>query len=233
MDPWVIFDADNTLWEIESLYDDARRTLSNVLAARGIDAAVVAEMQHAIDEELYKTYGYSAQRFPASFDRTLTYFFPSSSEEERTQIRSLAERVFHQPAIPHPALSEIISRLRSHYSLGIVTAGEDWVQQARLDQFAHREHFNAIEIVPRKDAKAFSDFADRHQVDRKLSWVVGDSIRSDILPAHSAGLNTILVASNNWQRIEMNQAELPQYVHKVEDLADILEIVPLSVGFRP
>jgi FMN phosphatase YigB (HAD superfamily) len=90
MGPWVIFDADNTLWETESLYDDARRTLTNMLASRGVDAAIAGEMQQAIDEELYKTFGYSAQRFPASFDRTLVYFFPTSSEEERAQIRRQA-----------------------------------------------------------------------------------------------------------------------------------------------
>ena len=37
MDPWVIFDADNTLRETESLYDDARRMLTGILALCRID----------------------------------------------------------------------------------------------------------------------------------------------------------------------------------------------------
>lgn len=230
MGPWVIFDADNTLWEIESLYDDARRTLTNTLASRGIDAAVAGETQQAIDEELHKTFGYSAQRFPASFDRTLVYFFPSSSEQERAQVRNLAERVFSQPAIVHQALSEVISKLSTYYSLGILTAGEDWVQQSRLEQFAYSHRFQAIEIVPHKDTKAFSDFSDKHQVDPKISWVVGDSLRSDIIPARSAGFNTILVASNNWHRIEMSKMKAPLNLHKVNDLADILTIIPMPLS---
>jgi putative hydrolase of the HAD superfamily len=230
MRSWVIFDADNTLWETESLYDNARRTLTNILASRGIDAVVAGEMQEAIDEELYKTFGYSAQRFPASFDRTLLHFFPASSEEERTQIRSIAERVFLQPAIAHQALNEVIAKLGAHYSLGILTAGENWVQQARLEQFAHRHHFQAIEIVPHKDIQAFSDFADKHGVDRKTSWVVGDSLRSDIIPAHAAGFNAILVASNNWHRVEMSQMKAPEYVHNANDLADILAIIPKPIS---
>jgi putative hydrolase of the HAD superfamily len=230
MGPWVIFDADNTLWETESLYDDARRTLTGILASRGIDAAAADEMQQAIDEDLYKTLGYSAQRFPASFDRTLVYFFPSSSENERAEIRLIAERVFLQPAIAHQALNKVIAKLGAYYSLGILTAGEDWVQQARLEQFAHRHHFEAIEIVPHKDIQAFSDFADKHTVDRKTSWVVGDSLRSDIIPAHAAGFNTILVASKNWHRVEMSQMRAPEYVHNVKDLADILAIIPQPVS---
>jgi putative hydrolase of the HAD superfamily len=230
MGPWVIFDADNTLWETESLYDDARRTLTSILASRGIDAAVAGEMQQAIDEELYKTFGYSAQRFPASFDRTLVYFFPSSSEKERAEIRSIAERVFLQPAVAHQALNEVIAKLGAHYSLGILTAGEDWVQRARLEQFAHRHHFQAIEIVPHKDIQAFSDFADKYSVDRKTSWMVGDSLRSDIIPAHAVGFNTILVSSNNWHRVEMSKMKAPEYVHDAKDLADILAIIPRPVS---
>jgi putative hydrolase of the HAD superfamily len=230
MGPWVIFDADNTLWETESLYDDARRTLANVLASRGIDAAVVGEVQQAIDEELYKTYGYSAQRFPASFDRTLVYFFPTSSDEERAQIRTIAAKVFVQPAVSHQALNEIIAKLNNNYSLGILTAGEDWVQQRRLEQFVQRHHFKAIEIVPYKDVVAFAKFADKYGVDRRISWVVGDSLRSDIIPAHAAGFNSILVASRNWHRVEMDRMNLPAYVHRVDDLTDILSIIPLPVS---
>jgi putative hydrolase of the HAD superfamily len=226
MRSWVIFDADNTLWETESLYDDARRKLTNALASRGIDAAVANEMQQAIDEELYKTFGYSARRFPTSFDQTLVHFFPSSSEEDRAQIRSIAEQVFLQPAIAHQALDEVVTKLGTRYSLGILTAGENWVQQARLEKFAHRHYFQAIEIVPHKDIQAFSNFADKHGVSRKTSWVVGDSLRSDIIPAHAAGFNAILVASKNWHRIEMNQMKAPEYVHTVNDLADILSIIP-------
>ncbi len=57
MYPWVIFDADNTLWETESLYDEARRNLAAQLALRGIDESTAAEVQEAIDEELYRTLG--------------------------------------------------------------------------------------------------------------------------------------------------------------------------------
>lgn len=229
MGPWVIFDADNTLWETESLYDDARRTLTNILALRGVDAAVAGEMQQAIDEELYKTFGYSAQRFPASFERTLVYFFPASSEEERAQVRAVAERVFERPAIVNQGLDEVISRLSVHYNLGILTAGEDWVQQGRLQQFAHRLRFQAIEIVPDKSVTAFSGFCDRHGVDRKMSWVVGDSLRSDIIPAHAAGLNAILLETRNWHRIEMARMNLPAYVHEVKYLTEVLSIIPLPV----
>lgn len=230
MDRWVIFDADNTLWQVESLYDDARRQLTEILAARGANSAVVAEIQQAIDHDLYQTLGYSAQRFPTSFERTLLHFFPDSSEEERSRIRGIAERVFGQPAVAHHALDKVLSKLKVHYRLGILTAGENWVQQSRLQQFSHRHHFTAAEVVAHKDAGTFLNFAQKHEVDRSRSWMVGDSLRSDIIPAHAAGLNCILVASHNWRRVEMEQMNVPDYVYRVDDLTDILGIIPMSVN---
>ncbi|GIQ75960.1 HAD family hydrolase [Bradyrhizobium sp. RD5-C2] len=227
MYPWVIFDADNTLWETERLYDEARRKLASQLARRGIDEATATEVQQAIDEELYKTHGYSAQRFPESFDRTLTYFFPDATDLERDTIRSIAERVFRDPAAVHDSVTEVVEQLRRHYRLGILTAGENWVQQSRLSQFAHLHHFQAVEVVDQKNAATFESFIEKHEVDRKNSWVVGDSLKSDILPAHEVGLNAVLIVTRNWDRVEMSELRLPLNVESVRDLSEVLKIIPL------
>lgn len=227
MYPWVIFDADNTLWETETLYDEARRTLANQLALRGIDESLAAEVQQTIDQELYKTHGYAARRFPESFDRTLTYFFPAATELERETIRSIAERVFNSAAVVHESVIEVVERLKSHYRLAILTAGENWVQQKRLAQFAHLHHFQAIEIVDHKDAATFERFIEKHEVNRKVSWMVGDSLKSDILPARAVGLHAILIVTRNWSRVEMSELRLPLGVESVRDLSEVLRIIPI------
>jgi putative hydrolase of the HAD superfamily len=230
MDPWVVFDADNTLWEVESLYDDARRSLIEILAARGIDRSLSGEIQQTIDQNLHRSLGYSAERFPTSFDRTLTYFFPDASNQEREQIKAVAERVFLQPAVVHEALEQVITTLCGRYRLGILTAGERWVQESRLRQFIYHHHFSAIEIVPHKDAASFVAFAQKNAVDTSHSWLVGDSIRSDIIPGHAAGFNCILLRAHNWRRVEIESMTLPPDVFQVTELSEILSIIPLNVS---
>ncbi|WP_298243200.1 HAD family hydrolase [uncultured Bradyrhizobium sp.] len=230
MDPWVIFDADNTLWATEALYDEARDALVAALVAHGIEPIRAEEAQQAIDKELYETFGYSAERFPASFERTLIHFLPNASNEDRLRVKGLAEQVFFRPAKAHQLLELIIEKLSNSYHLGILTAGEHWVQQQRLRHFAYSHHFNAVEIVSRKDASVFDRFADRYNVNRSLSWVVGDSLRSDIIPARLAGFNAILLSVRNWEQIEMNSLALPQGAHRVLDLSEILSIIPLTIN---
>jgi putative hydrolase of the HAD superfamily len=226
MDSWVVFDADNTLWEVESLYDDARRLMTEVLAVRGISPRISEEVQQEIDRNLHQRFGYSARRFPESFEQTLAHFFPHASKEEREQIRSIAEQVFVRPASAHEALRKILTALRRNYKFGIVTAGERWVQESRIEQFEYKNQFDVIEIVPQKDVTTFVDFARAHSIDTASSWLVGDSVRSDIMPGLAAGFNCILVHSHNWHQIETDSTALPSNVHEVEDLSEILSIIP-------
>jgi putative hydrolase of the HAD superfamily len=229
MDAWVVFDADNTLWEVESLYDGARRSMTEILAAQGIDRSISEEIQQTIDQKLHRTLGYSARRFPESFEQTLIYFFPKASSQERAQIRALAEQVFLRPANVHKMLNRVLTTLRVNYKLGIVTAGEQWVQENRLRHFAYQNQFDAIEIVPHKDAATFVTFARNNSIDASHSWLVGDSIRSDIIPGRSAGFNCILLRSHNWHRVETESMMLPHDVFEVADLSEILSIIPANI----
>jgi hypothetical protein len=64
---WVIFDGDNTLWDVESLYDRAREQLCTLLAQLGANLQTADKFQRARDAELHTDYGYSPDRFPQSF----------------------------------------------------------------------------------------------------------------------------------------------------------------------
>jgi phosphoglycolate phosphatase-like HAD superfamily hydrolase len=74
---WVIFDADNTLWDLESLYHHARDKLCQLLGSFGYDASEAADYQRQRDLELFKVYGRAPSRFPHSFLDTLLHFNPA------------------------------------------------------------------------------------------------------------------------------------------------------------
>jgi putative hydrolase of the HAD superfamily len=207
---WVFFDADNTLWHVEHLYDDARdRFCAELSSLHQIDPVVASEYQQARDKELYQTYGYSACRFARSFEDTLLHFVPHAAPELVRHVRAIATEVFDQPAVPAEGLEEALKSLVPHFKLAIVTAGERWVQERRLATFCFREYFSAIDIVETKTAEVFSRIVAAHSADPHETWVIGDSIRSDILPATAAGLRAVLVVSKNWERVERQDLQLP------------------------
>ena len=99
---WVIFDADNTLWDIEFLDDRARDAfcahvevlLCAADSATQIQRTLICILQRHRDVQLHVTYGYSAARFARSFEDTLSFLLPFASPDEIRQVRELALQVF-------------------------------------------------------------------------------------------------------------------------------------------
>ncbi len=223
--PWVIFDADNTLWRVEHLYDAARDEFCRFMASLGLLAEDVEDFQQRRDAQLHETYGYSACRFARSFEDTLLHFLPAAPAANVRHVRRLALDVFDSKATPNDGLELLLAALsEAGYQLGIITAGELWLQRQRLSEFHLRERFAAVEIVEAKDPHVFDEFIQRHRVDTRQSWVVGDSVRSDVLPAQSAGLRPILFNARNWSLVEGERHGLPPDVPAIESLLQMLDV---------
>jgi predicted acylesterase/phospholipase RssA/FMN phosphatase YigB (HAD superfamily) len=233
---WVIFDADNTLWNVEVFYNRARTEMTEYLAALCSAKPVsIGEFQQERDRQLSEIYGYSASRFARSFEDTTYHFFPEAKPEEVRHIRAIAEGVFAQKAELTPDVELVLRSLHSQgWFLALLTAGEAWVQQKRIAEFHLQGIFHAIEVVERKTTDTFRQFCKKYGVSSNRCWVVGDSKRSDIDPSISAGLNAILVPHENWAAIESAVEIDEKNYKKVEHLKDVLEVLRVPpVELRP
>lgn len=227
--PWIIFDADNTLWDVESLYDEFR-TQACAFAAKLCDQQPLAleEWARHRDTELYATYGYSPLRFVQTAEDTLRHFHPQASSAEIERMRGLAGQVFKQAAPLVEDIEPVLRHFRPHYQMGIITSGDREIQEWRLGHFPHRELFDAIEIVEKKLPEVFTDFCQRKQVDTAQSWVIGDSWRSDIIPARAAGLRAVHFDAVNWHPIERAGFGLHDDVPVISRFSQLIEIIPTT-----
>lgn len=133
--------------------------------------------------------------------------------------------VFEQPPDEVEHLEDILDELKHAFTFGIITAGETWVQERRLASFRLRQAFSAVEIVETKTAEVFDQFINKYDVDRPNSYVVGDSIRSDIIPARAANLNVILVSSKNWSEFEQVGNISPLDIPIITTLKDLPRVI--------
>jgi putative hydrolase of the HAD superfamily len=231
--PWVIFDADNTLWNLEILYDGARTAfcqyLIDEIAEQGqqITPDLLDQAQRQRDIQLKRTHGYSASRFARSFEDTATFFFPFITTDQIIHVRKLALDVLESPAKPVDDLEYVLEALRNEYNLAIITAGERWVQERRLSEFHFRDKFVKMLVVERKTAGVLLKFCHENGIKKEGCWVVGDSIQSDIQPAITAGLKAIHVNTRNW---EAEAGILPM---EAVSVSRIREILPLLLSGQP
>lgn len=225
MKAWVIFDADNTLWDIEHLYDKARKELIDYVSKRGFSKEEVEKFQRQRDRQLVETYGYSACRFARSFEDTVVSFL-GDDKNSIIHCRSIALDVFEKKAETSPGLDNLLPLIKKYFKVGIVTAGERWVQERRLSDFHLIHLIDQVTVVEEKNCEAFLQFAEQNEVYIGKSWIVGDSLKSDIIPAKRAGFKAVHYDNHNWVENEHVTGFEPDY--KVSHLNELIEILGIE-----
>jgi len=225
MHNWVVFDADNTLWDVEHLYDNAREELCDYLYKKGANKKEVDKYQRERDKKLYETYKYSACRFPRSFEDTVIELLGTNHKnQDIVHVRNIASRVFENDPIYDDDLEHIFKEIKYKYNIGIITAGEKWVQENRLDKFHLRSYIDETLVVETKSINVYEEFIKIHSINASCSWMIGDSIRSDIIPAKEVGLNVIWYKTHNWLEHETLD-KAPSGVFEISKLSEILDLI--------
>lgn len=229
---WVIFDMDNTLIDTEPLYTNASKRFGDLMASLKFDRDVVMKKQDEIDAGLFEEFGYSTDRFAESFERTARYFMDTRDlaqcvrDDTVKQARQIAMDVFEQTSIEYDYAAGVVRQMaNSGFKVAVVTAGERWVQIKRFDDLTMRNLFHDCWVVLKKTSDVFEDFCIKHNVDKENSWMIGDSIRSDILSSHAAGLNAIHLDTSNWGSVEVSKDQMPDGVITVPDLSYTPDII--------
>jgi putative hydrolase of the HAD superfamily len=201
--PTVVLDGDDTLWFVESLYDDARQLAASVVHAEGLDELRWERLARQIDVENVGTFGLSTQRFPTScveaYRRlaTETQCVVSASVEAR--IRRAAETVFHRKAPSAPKLGDLLAKLHQHFTVVLLTKGDEVVQRKRITDAGIADAIDHISIVPEKSEKNFRSALAAVGSRPDDAWSIGNSLASDINPALRIGMRAIWIDAHVWE----------------------------------
>lgn len=194
----VFIDMDDTLIATQVLYDYATAKLCGYLRHCGVAEKDTADFKRAMDRELYKTYGYSRQRFPQTFENVLKHFVPDADEEMVDIVRDFAESVFTSVAKEKPGIAEAISLLSQNYPVYIVTQGDQSVQENRLKKLSFLAQVADTKILKEKTPQAFAGYAAALGYAPEEVVMIGDSLKSDIVASTKAGMQAVWIEADNW-----------------------------------
>ena len=221
--PWLIFDGDDTLWRTTSVYEAARHRVAALIAARGHDHEAAIAWSKVRDLENAKVMGYSMHRFPRSLRETAEHYLGDG--EHAWAALGHGYSVFSAVCQPTEGVGYLLERLTRHWNLALLTAGEATIQEKRLTDFPWTSLFATTRIVPSKSPAVYRAFLDDLGADPATTWVVGDSLRSDIHPAHEIGCNAVHYDTENWACYEMNHHERPHGSHVISSLSDLQHLL--------
>jgi putative hydrolase of the HAD superfamily len=189
----IALDADDTLWHNEPLYTNTREQFRALLARY--------EPEGALDDQLYEVelrnlqhFGYGVKGFVLSMIETAIELTGGrfASADVRTII-DWGREMLASPVELLDGVREAVEGLAAEYPIILVTKGDLLHQESKLARSGLGQYFKGLEIVSEKDARVYRGVMTRYAVQPERFVMVGNSLRSDILPVLEAGAHAVYV----------------------------------------
>lgn len=206
------FDADDTLWHNERLYLETRDRYVELLSEYH-----TAEW---IEERLYETevrnlhhFGYGIKSFTLSMIETAIEL--TEGRITATQIREIvdfAKHMVEQPVKLLEGAEDAVRELARTYRLTLITKGDLFDQESKVARSGLGDYFHHVEVVSEKGPEIYRQILDRLEVDPEKFLMVGNSLKSDIIPVLDIGCRAIHVPyETTWKHEEVAREEIGSY----------------------
>ncbi len=224
----VAFDADDTLWVNEPYYREAEKQVVDLLKQYTLESA--------IEDKLYRTqirnlphFGYGAKGFTLSL---LESAIELSSERISAQhIRNIIEigkSLVRDRIDLLPHVDRILPELAQRYPLMLLTKGDLLDQEQKLARSQLQHCFTMVNVVTEKDEQTYQRILEQHSIQPERFIMIGNSLRSDILPVVAIGGHAVHIPyhttwHHEWVHPETRSALAYWTLGSVTSLPDFLE----------
>ena len=191
----VAFDGDDTLWHSESHFVDAHHRFVALLEPYVDDPSRIDDQVVGTERQNLALYGYGSKAFTLSLIETaITLTDGRVTAHEISQILDLGKRLLDHPIELLDGVEEVVDEMASTgRRLIIVTKGDLFHQESKVAGSGLADRFERVEIVSEKDVPTYRRVIAAAGVEPDRFFMVGNSVRSDVLPvvelgAHAAHL---------------------------------------------
>jgi putative hydrolase of the HAD superfamily len=199
----LIFDADDTLWEFNHLFERVIDDYLEWLAHPTLSPAEIRAVLLDIEAANAAAHGYGSTVFLLSLRDCFRHLNDRvASDEEHAAIDALARPLLEHHVTPLPGVVDTLTELSGRHRLLLLTKGATDEQQAKIDASELAPHFEHVHIVAEKDVDTYRDLVRHHGLPVGESWMIGNSPKSDIAPARAAGLRAVFIPNPNTWALE-------------------------------
>lgn len=194
----LVFDADDTLWENNVLFERVIDDFMDWLAHPTLDNASIRSVFNDIEAANTVAHGYGSQVFLRSLGECFSRLQDRpATDAERREIDTLAVALVEHRVDLVPGVAETLAGLGTRHQLLLLTKGDKDEQQNKLDVSGLDHHFRSIHIVAEKNVETYRRLVREESLKPDETWMIGNSPKSDINPARLAGLNAVFLPNDN------------------------------------
>lgn len=218
------FDADDTLWVNETYFRDTEEKFAALLEGY--------ETKNKIDQELFKIemanldiYGYGIKGFMLSMiESALDLSNNKVSQETIVEILNLGKKMISHPVELLDGVEEVLSKLVGKYRLIVLTKGDLLDQERKLEKSGLSKYFHHVEVLSDKKESNYKNLLEHLNIDVSEFLMIGNSLKSDILPILNIGAQAVHVPFHTtWAHEMVSEDELVNNHLKLNGLKEILK----------
>jgi putative hydrolase of the HAD superfamily len=202
------FDADDTLWVNETYFREAELEFAKLLAQY--------ETANTIDQELFKKemqnlplYGYGVKGFVLSMvEMALELSNYNVSNETIEAILNIGKEMLNKPVELLEGVEETLKALSKEFRLILLTKGDLLDQERKLEKSGLTKYFHHIEVLSDKKEANYLNLLSHLDIDASEFLMIGNSLKSDILPIINIKAHAIHVPFHTtWLHEQVNEEE--------------------------
>ena len=221
------FDADDTLWVNETYFREAEKTFANLLSKY--------ETANKIDQELFRMeidnlplYGYGVKAFTLSMvESALELSNHNISTKTIEAILNIGKDMLNKPVELLDGVEEVLKALSKKYRLILATKGDLLDQERKLEKSGLTEYFHHIEVLSDKKEPNYSKLLNHLDINPSEFLMIGNSLKSDILPLVNIKAHAIHVPFHTtWAHEEVTEEEKNGKAYKtISSLKNLLKLL--------
>ena len=223
----IALDADDTLWHNEQLYHDARERFRQIMADYEVNGSIDERADH-LEVANIEFYGYGVMSFILSLiEAGLDLTGDRLRGHDVRALMDLGKAMLTAEVQLYQTTEDVVARLSEKYTLMVITKGDLLHQRNKVIRSGLHDYFGFVEVLSHKRPQDYAEILARYEVAPERFLMVGNSMRSDILPVVELGGWAIHVPSKNTWAHEV--AELPDdykgRVFEAATLADVPDLI--------
>lgn len=218
----VAFDADDTLWHNEHLFQDTQKKLEAIVQ-RHRPGEDIYEALFAVEMRNLELFGYGIKGFTLSMvEAAIQLTGGRIPAEEIHEIVQLGKTMMQAPVDLLEGVEETLDAVCGRYRVILITKGDIVDQTGKLERSGLARCFEQVEIVPRKDAAIYRTVFRRHGIDPARAVMVGNSMPSDVLPMLELGGHGVHVPyALLWAHEAHDEDPVSERFHRLERLTEL------------
>ena len=225
---FIAFDADDTLWNTQPHYDQVEAQMLLILAPY-TDVATINARLYDVQRANMQLFGYGAKSFMLSMiETTIQLSGGAVVGSEIQRIIDLGRELLRYPIEPLPDVVEVLTELKQRgHKLLLLTKGDLLDQESKIARSGLGDFFDYVEIVSEKDKPTYRRLFARLGATPVNFVMIGNSLKSDILPVARLGFPAVHVPYHaNWIHEHVPAEQLAEVnFHTVAALREVLEYV--------